>query len=136
MPKIITPEDLAKSGTEDGHQLALLCWCSQNFDKYPDLKWLHHSPNGGSRSKSEAARFKAMGVKAGFPDLVLLVKRGQWAGLLIELKRPELIKTKNGGASDAQLEWEEYLLSAGYGFRLCHGWEMARDTLISYLEWK
>jgi uridine phosphorylase len=28
---------------------------------------LHHSPYGGKRSESEAARFKAMGTRKGFP---------------------------------------------------------------------
>lgn len=136
MPKKITPEQLAASGSEDGHQLALMCWAADNFDKYPELKWLHHSPNGGSRDKREAGKFKAMGTKNGFPDLILLVKRGQFPAILIELKIPELIDKKNGGAQPEQMAWGNYLLDNGYGYRLCHGWEMARDTLISYLEWK
>ncbi len=132
----ITPEYLAKSGPEDAEQKALLCWCSENYKKYPELKWLHHSPNGGSRDKREAAKFKVMGTKNGFPDLILLVPRGIFHGLLIELKTLKVKKHKNAGATDEQILWGEYLLLAGYGFKLCHGWEDARDTLISYLEWK
>ena len=30
-----------------------------------------HVPNGGYRSRSEGAKFKAMGVRAGVPDLIL-----------------------------------------------------------------
>lgn len=133
---MITPEQLAKSGSEDGHQLALLCWCALNFQKYPQLKWLHHSPNGGSRDKREAAKLKGMGTKAGFPDLLLLLKRGEWAGLLIELKIPELKTKKDGGATVEQIEWGKHLLLSGYGYRLCHGWEEARDTLIQYIKWR
>lgn len=132
----INPEQLAASGSEDAHQLALLCWCAQNFNKYPELKWLHHSPNGGSRNKREAAKFKAMGTKSGFPDLLLLAKRGPYGGLLIELKIPNLATKKDGGAQPEQIKWGNYLLDNGYGYRLCHGWKMARDTLVSYLEWK
>lgn len=135
MAKLITPESLAGE-SEDSQQLALMCWCALNISIYPELKWLHHSPNGGARSKSEGARFKAMGVKSGFPDLVLLVKRGNWSGLLVELKIPKHKTSKNGGASDSQVMWGEYLLNAGYGFKLCHGWEDARDTLVSYLQWR
>lgn len=127
---MITPESLAKTGTEDGAQLALMCWCSLNFERYPELKWLHHSPNGGSRHKAEASKFKAMGMKPGFPDLVLLIKRGAFSGLLIELK------VKNRKASDKQLNWAEHLRANGFGYKLCYGWEDARDCLISYLEWK
>ena len=127
----ISPESLASSGSEDGHQKALIYWCWENRDKYPQLKWLHHSPNGGSRHGAEAAKFKVMGVKSGFPDLVLLVPRGKWHGLLIELK-----KEKGGKTSKEQSDWGNYLIQAGYGFKVCHGWKDARDTLISYLEWK
>jgi hypothetical protein len=36
-----------------------------------------HVPNGGGRSKAEAGIFKAMGVLAGFPDL-LVIGPGGW----------------------------------------------------------
>lgn len=129
--KQITPEQLASSGTEDGEQLALFCWIALNINQYPDLKWLHHSPNGGSRHKAEAAKLKAMGVKSGFPDLILILKRGKFNGLCIELKR-----LKKGKVSDRQNEWGEYLKLQGFGFAVCNGWLEARDMLISYLEWK
>lgn len=132
---MITPESIAGEN-EDSHQVALLCWASLNFKIYPDLKWLHHSPNGGFRNKREAGKLKAMGVKSGFPDLILLIKRGPYSGLGIELKIPELKTKKNGGASDNQLLWGGHLLLNGFGFKVCHGWIDARDTLISYLEWK
>lgn len=132
---MITPESLA-TGSEDGEQLAVMCWAALNFDKYSELKWLHHSPNGGFRNKREAGKLKAMGVKRGFPDLELLIKRGKFSGLLIELKVIKLKNTKNGGASDEQVEWGKFLLENDFGYKLCHGWEDARDTLISYLEYK
>jgi hypothetical protein len=78
---MITPEQLAKSGSEDGEHLALLCWCSLNFDSYPQLKRLVHIPNGGSRHKAEASKFKAMGMKPGFPDLFLPIPIAKWHGL-------------------------------------------------------
>lgn len=133
---IITPESLAASGSEDGHQLALLQWSALNLNIYPDLKWLHHSPNGGFRNKREAGKLKAMGVRRGYPDLTLLIPRGIYHGLLIELKVPELKTKKDGGASSEQIAWGIYLKENNYGYKLCHGWIDARDTLISYLEWK
>ena len=135
MGKVITPESIA-GDTEDGEQLALMCWCALNFKVYPDLRWLHHSPNGGYRNKREAGKFKAMGVKAGFPDLILLIRRGTFSGLGIELKIPGLRDAKDGGAKPNQLLWAEHLRQNGFGYKLCHGWIDARDTLISYLEWK
>lgn len=130
MSKIYQPEDFV-NGTEEGEQKALMCWCSQNYTKYTELQWLHHSPNGGSRHKAEAVKFKVMGVKNGFPDLILPIPRGSWHGLFIEMKK------KNGGiVSDEQAKWGVFLLSAGYGFKVCYGWEDARDTLVQYLEWR
>lgn len=131
----ITPESLAKE-SEDSQQLALMCWCADNFDKHPELKRLVHIPNGGSRDKREAGKLVAMGVKSGFPDLFLPVRRKQFPGLFIELKVIKLKTKINGGAFDAQIEWGKYLKENGYGYKLCHGWKDARDTLIDYLEWK
>lgn len=48
--------------------------CYQWFwNTYPNhRRLLFHVPNGGFRTKVEAARFKAMGLLAGVPDLLLL----------------------------------------------------------------
>lgn len=127
----ITPEQLAKSGSEDGEQLALLCWCAENFDQYPQLKRLVHIPNGGSRHKAEAGKLKAMGVKPGFPDLLLPIIKANWYGLFIELKR-----LKGGIISDEQKDWLQFLRSQGYGAIVCYGWLEARKVLIDYLEYK
>lgn len=129
---MITPDQLASSGTEDGHQLALFCWIALDGLKlYPDLKWLHHIPNGGSRDKREAAKLKGMGVKSGVPDLCLPIKRGAYSGLYIELKKP-----MKGKVSPQQSEWITHLQSQGFGAIVCHGWLVARETLISYLDWE
>ena len=129
----ITPESFALSGSEDGEQLALMQWCALNLHRYPDLKWLHHSPNGGFRNKREAAKFKAMGTKAGFHDLILLVRRGPYSGLSIELKSLKVINKKDGGASAEQLMWAEHLIGQGFCVKLCHGWQSAVAAIEEYL---
>lgn len=64
-----------------------------------------HVPNGGRRSFTEGARFKAMGVKAGVPDLEIIHQgRAYW----IELKRE-----KGGRTSDAQVAIHAELVAAG-----------------------
>ena len=84
---------------EESLQAACVKW----FDlQYPKLRLrLHHSPNGGKRNLIEAARFKAMGVRAGFPDLILLVPKGQCPFLGIELK------ASKGRQSEAQKAYQE-----------------------------
>ncbi|MFC0282421.1 hypothetical protein ACFFJB_14775 [Camelimonas abortus] len=60
-----------------------------------------HVPNGGARDARTGAMLKAMGVKAGVPDMVVFGP-GSWCGLLE-------IKPANGGAlSPSQKAWAEW----------------------------
>ena len=49
--------------SEDTEQINAASWAAWNERQYPELKWLHHIPNGGSRNKAEAVKLKQMGVK-------------------------------------------------------------------------
>lgn len=84
---------------EDNEQMILIRWAQFESGRHPELSLLFHVPNGGKRSKVEAARFKAMGVQAGVPDLFLPVPRGAYHGLFIEMKAPK------GRTSNAQNTW-------------------------------
>lgn len=138
---MISPEQLAKSGSEDSHQKALFCWASLNLLKYPQLKFLFHIPNGGSRHIAEAGKLKAMGVKRGVPDICLPVQmtvyypnsHKHYSGLFIELKRPEALDKKAGSVSKEQQEWLDFLISQGYACHVCYGWMAARDVIVGYL---
>lgn len=70
-----------------------------------------HIPNGGKRSKHEAMIMKGLGVRAGVPDLAILLPGGTVCWL--ELKAPD------GEASDQQVEWFDRLAALG------HRWEIA-----------
>lgn len=59
--------------TEDVEQMCLFRWADAQSGKYPELSLMYHVPNGGKRGKAEAARFRAMGVKSGVPDIFLPV---------------------------------------------------------------
>lgn len=72
--------------SEDTEQMAVIQWVRSESRYHPELKLLHHCPNGGSRNAAEARKFKAMGVVAGVPDLHLPVPKGRYAGLYIEMK--------------------------------------------------
>ena len=86
---------------ENNEQETVIEWAELAARRYPALGLLFHVPNGGKRSIAEAARFRRMGVKAGVPDLVLPVARGQYHGLYIELK------AHGGTASPNQKIWIE-----------------------------
>lgn len=137
----VTPEALAKSGSEDGHQAALFCWCADNVKTYPQLEWLFAVPNGGQRHIAEATKFVATGLRKGVPDVCFPcptngIRENNYHGCWIEMKIEKHRKAKNGGCSDEQLKWHEYLRSAGYYVAVCYSWEEGREVLINYLEGK
>lgn len=114
--------------TEDEEQIALFNWAGLAAGAHPELRLLFHIPNGGSRHKAEAGRFRAMGVKSGVPDLCLPVARGRWHGLFLELKR-----TKGGRVSPEQAAWIRELEAQGYCAVVSYGWEQARREIEEYL---
>lgn len=67
-------------GSEDNFQ--------KSVARYLDMigAFWFHCPNGGSRNGIEAAKLKAMGVKPGIPDCLILDQRRGYSGLAIELK--------------------------------------------------
>lgn len=70
----------------------------------PEDAVFFHCPNGGARSKAAAGIFKAMGVKAGIPDIIVIY---QGQVVAIELKAP------GGTLSLAQKAMHEHLTNAG-----------------------
>ena len=114
--------------TEGVEQATLFSWAQMRTYWYPELTLMFHIPNGGKRSKAEAGRFRAEGVKSGVPDLCLPVPRGQYHGLYIEMK------TESGHTSDEQEWWGERLQAQGYVWRVCHGWQAAVAVLEWYLQ--
>ena len=113
---------------ESVEQEWLFGWALMEEAAYPDLKWLHHIPNGGSRNKLEAVRLKRQGVKKGVPDICLPVPCGGYHGLYIELKR-----LQGGRTSDDQEDWVEGLQKRGYFAAVCKGWEAAAEVIKKYL---
>lgn len=132
----MTPEQLAKSGSEHGHQTALFCWCAANKDKYPELEWFHAIPNGGLRSKAQAGKLKAEGVKSGVCDCFLPVARRGYHGLYIEMKKPSERPKREGskgGVSDSQKEFMDFVGKQGYVWGVCYTWQEATEALTWYL---
>lgn len=110
---------------EDNLQRSCVQWFSLQWREYAGL--LHHSPNGGKRNAIEAAKFKAMGVRAGFPDLILCVARHGYHGLFIELK------TAKGRQSDNQKYYEYVLEEQGYRYEVVRSLEDFRNLINEYL---
>lgn len=113
--------------TESAEQQALFQWAEFSAARYPELEMMYHIPNGGSRTKSEAGRFRAEGVKAGVPDICLPVPRGGFHGLYIEMKRID------GRVSDQQAGWLQKLGKQGYCTVVCYGFKPAQHAVETYL---
>lgn len=138
----MNPEKIAASDSESAHQTALFAWAALQIGRWPELKWLHHVPNGGSRGDSHQSRLirgaqlKAQGVRVGVADVFLPVKRANWSGLYIEMKKPsEKPKNKGakGGVSDEQAKFGEFVISQGFGWVVCYSWVEAKEIITNYL---
>lgn len=111
------------------------------YNNYPNLRGLvYHVPNGGYRGQQEANTFRAMGVVAGIPDLVIAVPRmrlgrvesisgiyGKSGALYIEMK------TDKGVMSESQKKVHQKLIEAGNTVVLCRTVEEFKQIVEDYL---
>lgn len=114
--------------SEDTEQINVASWAAWNERQYPELKWLHHIPNGGSRNKAEAVKLKQMGVKAGVSDLCLPYPKGIYHGLYIEMKFGE------GKHQKTQKEFLTDMAAVGHYVATCYTAEDAVNVLREYCE--
>lgn len=102
--------------------------------KYWDLKYpkwkkrLVHAPNGGKRNAIEAAKFKQMGVRAGFPDLILLIPNKFYPFCGIELK------IKTGRQSESQKAYQKEFESIGAKYVVVRSLDEFIKVVDNYLK--
>lgn len=110
---------------EENTQIACVRWFSYQYQELAGA--LHHSPNGGKRNAREAARFKAMGTKAGFPDIALFYPTKEYHALFIELK------TDKGRQTESQKWWQQWAENHGYKYAVVRSFEEFKEEIKSYL---
>ena len=120
--------------SEQKEQEIVIEWASYMKAYMPELEYLFHVPNGGTRDIVTANMLKLAGVQAGVPDLLLLepmprADGGLWHGLAIEMKRAD---HSNHPSSD-QKRWLDHLRSVGFLCVVCYGADEAIRTLTTYL---
>lgn len=116
--------------SEDTEQINVISWANWNMNRYPELKWLHHCPNGGSRNRLEAVKLKQMGVKAGVSDLCLPYPKGIYCGLYVEMK------FGSNRQQDTQKEFLADMAEAGHFVVTCYSAEEAINIITEYLNLK
>lgn len=110
---------------EDNIQIACVLWFQAQFPKLARL--LHHSPNGGKRTRYEAMEFKRMGTRAGFPDLILCFPAKGYHALFVEMK------TKTGRQQPTQKQMQRDLEWAGYKYVICRSLDDFMSKINGYL---
>jgi hypothetical protein len=110
---------------EDNIQIACVTWFSLQYRNLSPL--LHHSPNGGKRNAREGKRFKEMGTRPGFPDLILLYPSAGHPFLAVELKSPE------GVHGDYQKAYQRLVEGVGGKYVVCRSFDEFREEVLGYL---
>lgn len=105
-----------------------------------DPKAIMHVPNGGKRNAIVAAKLKAQGTVAGYPDIMVFHPEGLRAmsdregwgdrkvGLALELK------VWDNKPSEAQEAIHELLRSAGWRVVVCYGIGEVESAVKDYLK--
>lgn len=90
----------------------------------PCVVWF--CPNGGNLSKSQAERFRRMGLLSGVHDLHLI-----WPGGFgtLEMKRPD----GKGRMSGGQVSFARDMTVCGHRWAEVNSLELARDTVNAWL---
>lgn len=105
-----------KPPSEDQIQRAIIAYLRAVL---PDAV-VHHSPNGGLRTKAQAGKFKAAGVVPGWPDITIL-RRG--------MTRFMEVKTVTGRMSPHQIQFRNFCIRNGFPLAIVHSVDEAKEAL-------
>lgn len=118
--------------TEERLQYEIVRWWDANCERFEATPSdLAHIPNG-MMSESARRRSLALGVRPGYPDLMLCVPRGAYHAMFIELKRPG--RSVAGGLSADQRRILSRLRDLGYYTFACNSFDAAVEAITHYME--
>lgn len=108
--------------SEFGEQQTLVQWLQLLENKGQIRKFTAIPNNTWTPSDKQKNKNKELGLRAGFPDLIILTNRNM---LVIEMK------IKPNKPTPLQEEWLKNLNAVGITARVCYSFEEARD-LVQY----
>ena len=125
------PDADEPKATEHDEQVKVFTWARAFQEREPLLQLLFAVPNGGARHPAVAAKLKAEGVRAGVPDVLLPVARGDgehsYIGLAIEMK------VGRNRPTPEQRWWLERLAEQGWRCVVCYSAAEAIAEVERYL---
>lgn len=116
-----------RKGSEYQEQCAIFRWAKMQERTWPELALLNASLNGVKLNIGQAVKAKAQGMRAGYPDMFLPVKRGPFSGLFIELKYG-----KNKATAEQEW-WLQALANQGFSCCVCWGADQAIEAIRKYM---
>jgi hypothetical protein len=122
------PKKRSHSSPEGRIQAECFSWFWNEFPQY--RKTLFHVPNENDRADSniiQGAIRKSLGVVSGVADLILMIKRGGYGALCIEMK------DERGKQKPAQIEWQAIIERQGYKYEVCRSLEQFKLIINEYL---
>jgi hypothetical protein len=122
--------------TEHGAQAQLVQYLKMvgYWNRYPIFAvpngiWL---PTRNQQLKSRIVnRMKAEGMRNGVADVVFLIPRGGYHGMLMELKRGD----GGSGLSDDQIEFIKLAEQEGFFTAVPNGYKEAEEMVNEYMSW-
>ena len=95
--------------------------------QYPHVLW-QHTANERLTSPAQGARLKALGVRAGSPDILIFQKNKDYSGLAIELKIHPNRPTESQRSFLSQLEKNQWRTA------VCYSFEEVKKIIDDYLK--
>lgn len=118
--------------SEDRLQMRIILWWDAECERFGAKPWeLMHIPNG-LLNPNATRKVLPLGVRKGYPDLMLPIPRGNYAGLFIELKSPTVDIRR--AVSNDQKKVLKTLMGRGYCTAVCQNFYEVTRLITSYLE--
>jgi hypothetical protein len=119
-------KESTKPQTESQIQKDCVAWFRRRYESIEPL--FFSVANGGARNAWTAKIMKDEGVRAGVADLILLIPRHGFAGLLVEMKTPD------GKQSDSQKEFERLATQYRYKYVVVRDLTTFQQLMLWYIE--